>query len=476
MLAYFKTYAHSVGAGDRSLALFRLLLGLYLLWLWGTRFAMIPDFFVSDQLIPKQFLESSLSFAWAAVKLGLFQTTFGTQIFFAFGLFAHILLLLGFLTRLATILSLFFIFTIIQLAWATNNGSDQILANLLFYSCFLPLGSKWSIDSLIFKKPVREVPFARFFIVAQLAMAYFFAGTAKSGADWIEGIGLYYAWSLREFGSPLSNALVQTLPLIVIKIANWSTVIIELAVGILILVPLKWLFARRLAILLGTGLMFGIAVTMRIDGFPILMIIATIGLLADDNFWDTMLSKFKNLNLDNLTDRAILHPIFTYILLFFFVFQLILAIGLNTNQNGELTKIFEDFYKQKFFIVGQDWRLFAPNPSRSLDWYSFAVTTRLGVIDPYTQKPPALITPPTKTAPNLYWQRYYERLGVPEFSGHMNSFVRYTCRRFGFDREPITLYRIRLAVSPPGQLQDKPLAVPLYRSTCAHPLVNERAP
>jgi len=82
--------------------------------------------------------------------------TFGQGVLFCLsGAFAAALLV-GYRTRIATIGSWLLLGSLHARNWLLLNSGDELLLMLLFWSMFLPLGARWSLDAL--RRPQSEFP------------------------------------------------------------------------------------------------------------------------------------------------------------------------------------------------------------------------------------------------------------------------------------------------------------------------------
>ncbi|MCU0351601.1 MAG: hypothetical protein MUF43_12385 [Flavobacterium sp.] len=104
-------------------------------------------------------------------------------------------LLIGFLSKISSII-IFVLHLILMksLVWMVY-GMDYIHHILLFYSIFFPLGNSYSIDSLIFKNKVIssfKLSFFRRVLQIHLCIIYFFGGFGKSfGFNWWNGHSIW---------------------------------------------------------------------------------------------------------------------------------------------------------------------------------------------------------------------------------------------------------------------------------------------
>lgn len=121
---------------------------------------------------------------------------------------------LGYKTKACAVLSFIFLISIQNRNPEILHGGDNYIRVLLFWSLFLPLNSKWSIDNWKANKSLEKnssfVSFGSFSIILQIVSLYFFTSLFKSHPIWSEDFtAIYYALSLDQFASPFGIELVK---------------------------------------------------------------------------------------------------------------------------------------------------------------------------------------------------------------------------------------------------------------------------
>ncbi len=234
----------------RSLAFYRILLGILLIFDW---FARCPNPEATCKL--------------PAVDAPLLMV----RAVFCFGLAFYVLLLLGYRTRLVQCLSFLFFVGVLNRNLVISNDSDSVMATTLMWSLFLPMGKRFSLDAIITAmrrgvavtqrpaKPPRmersEPSLAAFAIVAQIGLICFFTGISRCGD-----------------AAKDCTALTRL------------TLAVEFAALPLILCPFLQPWPRRLAITALATMHLGMWLTTGIGSFPIVMI-ATYALLLQSKDW-----------------------------------------------------------------------------------------------------------------------------------------------------------------------------------------------
>ncbi len=182
-------------------------------------------------------------------------------------------LLVGYRTRWTTVLNFVLLLSIHERNVYVLTGADTAMRVLSFWMMFLPLGDYYSIDALrhprsqqtAFAFPLRLVQF-------QVALVYLVTGYLKlSGESWQRGEALYYVLQLESLRWPPGTWLWQFAPVWLLSLFTWLTIIIELAFLPLVFAPFLQPVLRAVALFLGASLHLGIAVTMAIPDFSLVM-------------------------------------------------------------------------------------------------------------------------------------------------------------------------------------------------------------
>lgn len=233
-----------------SLALVRILVPLVILWdlvevalrglvvaLWApVELGGIGPASVSDPVVA--------FYAWFGASIT------STWVLFGLTIASSLTLALGLCSRLSALVLLFAYAQLGALSPDADRGIDTLLRNVLLVLALSPAGATLSLDALIREGRLhsdREVhAWARYLIIAQLVVLYFFAGILKQSANWSFSGG-YAALFLvlhkphfTRFGIP-HEWLVALYPLV--QLATFATVTWERAA---VLLPLM-LYLRSTA-------------------------------------------------------------------------------------------------------------------------------------------------------------------------------------------------------------------------------------
>jgi len=166
-----------------------------------------------------------------------------------------ILLTVGFLTRLNTFLVFLCLTSIQQRNLYITHGGDTFLRLAGFFLIFAPAGAAFSLDRLIRMWRQTEPanirprsPWAQRMIQLQLALLYFVSFLLKiKGAPWLQGSALFCVYHLNELRRfPVPSWFFHP---VVLKLGNWSALVLEFSLGVLIWVKEFSYFLLALGVL-----------------------------------------------------------------------------------------------------------------------------------------------------------------------------------------------------------------------------------
>ena len=191
-------------------------------------------------------------------------------------------LLLGYQTRLATILSWILMVSLQNRNTLISQGGDDLLRMLLFWAIFLPWGRYYSVDAIRKKekapRPAPYVSVATAAYILQVCFVYIFTALIKTSPEWrADGTALYYALSLDQVLLPLGN-LIYPYPLL-LKYLTHLTFYTELLLPLLLLIPVYTTFFRLVFIGILASFHVGISLTLFVGLFYLINFASLAGLL-----------------------------------------------------------------------------------------------------------------------------------------------------------------------------------------------------
>lgn len=220
----------------RSLAVFRVGLGLVLLVDLGIRATCLRAHYTDFGILPRSAMPESLSVSLHALS----GSAWLQQVLFIVAALFALALLVGYHTRLATVISWALLFSLHVRNPIILQGGDILLRLLLFWGMFLPLGARWSMDSRAHpsatRPPNRVVSAASAALMLQLCFMYWFSAALKTDPSWrSEGTAVYYALSVEQLSTRQGLALLGYPQLL--KFLTFATLMIEGLGPFLLFVP-----------------------------------------------------------------------------------------------------------------------------------------------------------------------------------------------------------------------------------------------
>jgi hypothetical protein len=278
---------------SRPLSLFRICFGALLLKNALYSLPLAQLFYSDAGIVPRaQFWEDP-----AQVGLGRFSllnylpATWMALLFFAIWAVISLALLLGYQTRLMAVLNYLCKLSILYRNPFPLSGADHVITVLSFWMIFLPLNHDYAVDGWLARRrgqaahleqaaaALPHTPFAfplRVFQI-QVALIYIFTSYMKwQGVIWRQGDALHYTFQQNGYLLPTGMWLGEYGPLWLLRVLTWSTLLIEAAFPVLVFLPLLQPWARVCGLVLAAAMHLGIAVTMSIPDFSIVMWISYI--------------------------------------------------------------------------------------------------------------------------------------------------------------------------------------------------------
>lgn len=183
---------------------------------------------------------------------------------------AGILLAVGFTTRPMTAAAWVAVVSVIRRTAPATNAGDLWLAALLFWSMFLPLGSRWSLDALRDRRGERpaglgapghattgHVSPGSVALILQVLVVYLTAGLAKCNGTWLSGTAVQTALSVHDHGTAL-GAWFAGLPWLP-QVAGVAILVLELGGPLLFLITAA---PRVRSLVVGSFMLFHAAVAL----------------------------------------------------------------------------------------------------------------------------------------------------------------------------------------------------------------------
>jgi predicted DCC family thiol-disulfide oxidoreductase YuxK len=216
------------------------------------------------------------------------------MVLFVLGALAALALLVGYRTRLASILTWGLCVSLITRNPYIGYAADVLLRLMLFWGMFLPWGAVYSVDSAWNDDPPparRFVSLGTIAYVLQIVSVYLFSVMLKSGKEWwSEGSAIYYALSIDYLATPIGKIL-RDAPYSSLKLLNWAVLVLEVLSPICLIVPVKRVWFRLAAILGIVILHVSISSVLFVGIFPLIGITGMLFFLPGQ-FWESIERKW----------------------------------------------------------------------------------------------------------------------------------------------------------------------------------------
>lgn len=277
------------GVDLRTLALFRACLGAVLGADMLLRLGDARVFYSDAGVMPRTWL-ALFNDSWRlSLHTANGQTWFAVLLIVVEAL-AALLLVLGWRTRLATILCFVLEASLLNRNGLVLIGGDVLLCCLLFWSLFLPLGARWSVDATLNRAaPAAEnqhLSWASAGLLLQVMSVYFFSALLKSGSEWWpDGTAVYYALQLDMYATPLAVWLRQFPDLL--GALTYFVWFLELLGPLLIFLPVLSRPLRFALMLLFMGMHLGFFLCLELGPFPFISI-TSLTVFAGGWIWDAL--------------------------------------------------------------------------------------------------------------------------------------------------------------------------------------------
>src|SRR5690606_20538713 len=341
-------------------------------------------------------LQALFRFHWNPFYFSFFTTNdngYLQAVLFGTYFFCVCCLLVGYRTRLFTVLVWLFLMSVHNRNPLILQAGDHLLRMVVFWAMFLPWGYLLSLDSLKNvggKKSYSYESFASLAYICQIAFLYYFSALLKSSPEWrSEFTAIYYALSIDQIIRPVGELLYPHYELL--RLLTAGTFYLELVLPLLLFMPFynAWF---RMAIIIGiTLLQFGIFLTMNVGLFTATAVVIMIGLLPT-SFLDSFSSRlsgtigslkiFVNRLIQRypfMKERKKIAPARPRLSLeIIVVLALVYVLGWNMQTVGK--KVIPDnfLWIGSLFKLHQHWGMFSPVVFKNDGWFIYAGTTQDG--------------------------------------------------------------------------------------------------
>ena len=466
MRSWLKHLSLAFEADLRSLALARIGLGLVLLGDLVIRSLALRAHYTDLGVLPRESIGLSLN-RWRICLHLVSGSTGGQALLFLLAAVAAVALLVGYRTRLATVVCWVLTFSLQNRNPMVLTGGDTLLRCVLFWACFMPLGARFSLDRRLASGPQPkrlETPTVVGAGVAawmvQVWVVHFFAGALKTGAEWRSDFtALYYTLEIDQLQLPV-GALLLELPLPLLKAMTVGVMVAELVLPFL-LFPLlfgleRWRDGIRLVVaLVLMSFHCGLILTLRLGIFPWVNLVS-LAVFLPPLVWERLPRLegfFRGLG-ERLAARlrggwwgrragspaAALHLPWWQTVPVVALMVFVLAWNLRSLPDSPVSipgKLRPLAYTLR---IDQRWNLFAPRPYTSDGWWVIPGKLRSGEwVDLYRDGGPMAYEKPEDVSaeyPTYRWRKYLRNVYRSRNERHRPLYAAWLCREWNRRHPP----------------------------------------
>jgi len=283
----FRPVLHIYGLDIRSLGLFRIVLGLALLWdLVFFKVGLYSLLFSAESaMFPADFQHSVFGPSALSV-LDILGSEIAEKLFFVFSAIVYMVLLLGYRSRLFSVIAFICFWSLSQRIAVFYNPAEMLTGSMLFLAMFLPLDKALAIRNPASINPgtVHSSPFT-VLILLQLAIVYFLFALVRIEAELTAGKSILNYYNdlllLRPWAAQLELGMTAGRIILIIN------VILCFAVPAGILINGKNSRWRRVAVI-AIGIIAFVKIVFTHSGNWFLISLATMALLLPGEAWKNL--------------------------------------------------------------------------------------------------------------------------------------------------------------------------------------------
>jgi len=284
--SYFcRTYAT---LDERGLAAGRISLALVLLADLAKRASGVSTWYSNDGLLPNHTVLWSPPYDYLFSPFFNFSHAYEAALGMLLCAVAYLGLLVGYRTKLSQLLSFVAVLGLHGRVMFLEMGGDVVLSNLAFWTLFLPLGRRYSLDASSRGAAASThgvSSLACFLLRLQLVVIYLFNALQKNGDSWRDGSAVHYALQLDSMVTWLGVLVRGQLTPSASAWLTYGTLAVEALAPILLLFPVRNGVTRTLAVALLLPLHLGFSTFINVGLFSFAML-AYLPFLLPGFAWD----------------------------------------------------------------------------------------------------------------------------------------------------------------------------------------------
>lgn len=280
---------------ERAIAVFRMLLGSVVITDVLIRLGYLNFFYTDNGVYPVKIMLQYNDGVFGSIA-AVMSNSIGAVLVFSLCIITAGMVVIGYKSRVMMFTTLLLVLVIHHRNIFTLNSGDLLLRCLLLWGVFLPLGKKWSVDSVLRNKSntgeTSEMVFSAgtVAVLTQMLLVYLVNVSHKlRGEEWVNGQAAERALDAGHMVTSIGDFMVDFEVLMTIGTYWW--------VGLLIASPLLLVPDWRVRTVMASSFIAahtGMALTLKIGVFPFTAIAALL-LFYPNNIWGKIDALTKNL-------------------------------------------------------------------------------------------------------------------------------------------------------------------------------------
>jgi len=472
----------------RSLGLFRIFIGFFVALDSLNKFFQAREFYSDWGVMPRAYwIEHYMVPFKFSMHLGMGDTWFQQLLIFA-QLLAALAFMVGWKTRRANAILLFFLCSMQSRNNLILSASDEVMRLMLIWSLFAPVGDRFSLSPLP-KEPNNTVSAGAAAMLLQLVSIYLFTGFLKLHPVWTEQFSaVYFALNIDIFATPLAIWFRQFY--LLTQILTATTLAWEFLGPILAIFSTGWL--RLACSVLFMMFHFSLIFFLELGMFPYMMITTWL-IFWPPVFWESKAGANLEARLEGLfrflanklrlpsAPRRRASSTRLRLASQVFVMALFTLVTLN-NVSSLKTRYFKMPAALASVVhllyVDQEWNMFAPYPIKNDGWFVIEGNFRNGKKwdlwngGAISYEKPALVSAAFHSSE---WRKFMLQVWDDGDRRILLPFGRYLCRKFSAaegqssDVSTLKIQFVKETTPEPGTAFGSPEIITLWSHDCFAP-------
>ncbi|WP_323191675.1 HTTM domain-containing protein [Halostella sp. PRR32] len=439
----------------RALAAFRVAVGTLVIVDLVLRSRDLVAFYTDAGVLPRSALFADYGTLYSLHALS--GAAWAQVLLFVLAGAVALAMVVGYRTRVATAVSWVLLVSLHLRNPLVLNAGDTLLRMLLFWGTFLPLGERWAVDA---GRNDRErsvvASIATVALLIQVVLMYATNAVHKTRSDaWTSGKAVAYIFQADHFTILLGDVLAEHHALLELFTYLWMAMIVASPLLLLCTGIPRAVLAAAFA-----GMHLGMLVTLRIDLFPLISVAGLVPFYPPV-VWDAVesladrtgaVSWFRRRSASVELSTAVSTPdefvrdcsavsilsdgvtraYGACLTVVPFVF-LVLVVTSNAAAVGYATMPDHGDRALDAIQGDQNWRMFAPNPTRTTKWFAAPGTLENGTEVDVLHRSRVDLDRPARAQdayPTSRWRKYLSTVQSADNERHRSYLSNYLCNRW----------------------------------------------